>query len=246
MASEANGGVPAARSVRVDPSEPIDLREYSERWHKIWADGLKPGQRFDAGECSPLLLHLLSSGEVPAARRRALVPGCGRGYDVLALARAGASLAVGLDISADAVVAAAALRDELLAADTAARAVFERADFFSYKHKDGPFDLGYDYTFMCALPPQARKAWADAWASHLAPGAELVALIFPVDPEADANVGPPFPVTPAMYDDLLTSAGFERIKLERVPEGLSHKPRAGREWLGRWRWPGPPSASSRI
>jgi len=29
--------------------------------------------------------------------------------------------------------------------------------------------------------------------------------------------------------------GFEPVVLEPVPAHLSHKPRAGREWLGRWR-----------
>jgi hypothetical protein len=30
-------------------------------------------------------------------------------------------------------------------------------------------------------------------------------------------------------------AGFEQVVLEPVPLDMSHKPRAGREWLGRWR-----------
>ncbi len=53
------------------------------------------------------------------------MPGCGRGYDVNAAAAAGASMAVGLDISGTAVAAAAAHRDATMAAEVAARARFE-------------------------------------------------------------------------------------------------------------------------
>ena len=34
------------------------------------------------------------------------------------------------------------------------------------------------------------------------------------------------------------AAGFELIKLEKMPSEWSHKARAGREWLGRWKWTG--------
>jgi len=38
-------------------------------------------------------------------------------------------------------------------------------------------------------------------------GGELITLIFPVDPTADPTQGPPFPVTPELYSDLLLGAG---------------------------------------
>jgi hypothetical protein len=88
--------------------------------------------------------------------------------------------------------------------------------------------------------PLRRCARADAAAAFppRPAGGELVTLIFPVDPEADPTLGPPFPVTPQLYEDLLLPAGFECIELKQVPDSLSHPARAGREWLGRWRWPG--------
>jgi hypothetical protein len=33
-------------------------------------------------------------------------------------------------------------------------------------------------------------------------------------------------------------AGFELVHLEQMPSEWSHKARAGREWLGRWKWTG--------
>jgi hypothetical protein len=38
-----------------------------------------------------------------------------------------------------------------------------------------------------------------------------VTLVFPVDPEADPAVGPPFPVTPELYRGLLLPAGASAI-----------------------------------
>lgn len=51
--------------------------EYNKQWHDTWQGGLQPGQMFDAGRCSPLLTHLLSSGELQAQGKKAIVPGCG-------------------------------------------------------------------------------------------------------------------------------------------------------------------------
>lgn len=95
---------------------------------QVWGEGLQPGQRFDAGKCSPLLIHLLTNGTVPVTDRRILVPGCGRGYDVTAAAQAGVSLAVGLDICALAVKAAEEHRDATLKGEVAARAHFEKCE----------------------------------------------------------------------------------------------------------------------
>lgn len=50
--------------------------------------------------------------------------------------------------------------------------------------------------------------------------------------------GPPWPVTPELYKQLLLPAGFELLSLERIPDRLSHPKRVGREWLGRWRYTG--------
>ena len=31
------------------------------------------------------------------------------------------------------------------------------------------------------------------------------------------------------------NAGFHKILIEKLPDNMSHKPRAGKEWIGRWR-----------
>uniref|UniRef100_A0A383W5P7 Uncharacterized protein n=1 Tax=Tetradesmus obliquus TaxID=3088 RepID=A0A383W5P7_TETOB len=215
--------------------------EYNQRWFNIWHDGLQKGQQFDKGAPSPQLMQLLSSGQLQVQGKRALVPGCGRGYDVVAFAAAGASLSVGLDICPDAIAAANKQCDEQLAghpdaAKVSAATELAVADFFSYCHSSGQlFNVGYDYTFLCALHPDMRSSWAEGWARLLQPGGELLTMVYPVDPSRDANTGPPWPVTPDLYKQLLPPAGFELVSLEPIPAGLSHEGRQGREWLGRWR-----------
>ena len=75
------------------------------------------------------------------------------------------------------------------------------------------------------------------------PPGQLVCLLFPVPaagidtPVASLNAqeGPPFEVSGALYTQLLEEQeGMERLELSG-PRVESIKPRRGREWLGRWR-----------
>jgi Thiopurine S-methyltransferase (TPMT) len=59
--------------------------------------------------------------------------------------------------------------------------------------------------FLCALPPEQRKDWAQGWARLIAPGGELVTMMFPVDPEKQG--GPPYAVSHELYTELLTPVG---------------------------------------
>jgi hypothetical protein len=87
---------------------------------------------------------------VPESRRR--------GYDVFAFASAGASVAVGLDICPIAVQAAQAEQQLVIGdnPDACAASKLIAGDFFSHDSSPdfkGPYDIGYDYTFLCALHP---------------------------------------------------------------------------------------------
>jgi hypothetical protein len=50
----------------------------------MWAGGLQPGDAFDASHCLPILQSMINDGTLGEFRpeARALVPGCGRGYEV--------------------------------------------------------------------------------------------------------------------------------------------------------------------
>jgi len=147
-------------------------------------------------------------------RKTALVPGCGKGYDVLLLASLGYD-AYGLEVSEKAVEAcivnAAESFDTYKAASKDAgktgeggRYTFIQGDFFAQgwlvdsalNDKDFKFDLIYDYTFLCALPFEARPSWAARMSQLLAKEGRLVCLEFPLCEEKflpvqeDANPSP--------------------------------------------------------
>lgn len=121
----------------------------------------------------------------PAVDTRALVPGCGRGYDALLLAQEAQSErfhAVGIDISPKAVSAANDWLEAQLkgSSGTAPDVSFETADFFEFELPEGKYDVGYDYTFLCALPPSMRNDWGKRWGQVIGKGGVLVTLMWPL------------------------------------------------------------------
>lgn len=173
-----------------------------------------------------MLNDLVSQRSEPV--ERAFVPGCGSGYDVFTLTRA-ARRVVGLDVAPTAAERFAAVRREQGISED--RAVLHVDDFFTFD-PEAPFDLIWDYTFLCALEPERRGDWGRRMAELLADDGELWTLIFPVHPEPMNPGGPPHPMTPELVRELLEPA-FTAVVLEPVTE--SHPGREGKEWLGRWR-----------
>ncbi len=118
----------------------------------------------------------------------AVVPGCGRGWDALALHERGFGV-VALDLAADAGVDLGPL------CENGGR--FVAGDVFAMSLPEAPFDLWWDHTFFCALPPHRRREWGRRAAEWVRPGGCLVAVVFPnaaALPEAHkAPDGPPFP-----------------------------------------------------
>ena len=123
------------------------------KWEGMWAAGLKPGQAFDATRCEPAFADLLRGDLAGGGGRRALVPGCGRGYAVAALAAAGYQ-ATGLEVSPTAVAAASAYLSTQQGIE--GKWQIDEADFFKHTPAQ-PYDLIYDCTFLCAIPPEARR-----------------------------------------------------------------------------------------
>ncbi|GAB0137936.1 hypothetical protein EsDP_00006187 [Epichloe bromicola] len=164
--------------------------------------------------------NLLRDAAGEPTRRTALVPGCGRSHDVLLLASFGYDV-VGLDLSPEAVALA-----EENARCALGRGLYEpvnglergrirwvAADFFSDDwtpglgtHGSGKFDLVFDYTFLCALPPEARPQWARRMTQLVHPSGHLICLEFPSGkPLSDG--GPPWGLTPEVYEALLGAPG---------------------------------------
>lgn len=150
------------------------LKDYGpDHWEQLYLEGRIP---WDAGRAPQDLDRYLTAHAAPG---RALVPGCGSGYEAVGLARAGYQV-VAIDFSPAAVRRA---RDITHGSGV----TVSLADFFDLD--DDAFDLIYERAFMCAMPPAMRTSWARRCADLLNPGGRLAGLFF-ID--ADATDGPPF------------------------------------------------------
>ena len=84
--------------------------------------------------------------------RKTLIPGCGAAREVSAFADAGWPVTA-IDFSAEAVSQAKAVLGPHAS-------LVEQADFFDARLANEGFTLVYESAFLCALPPDARTAWA--------------------------------------------------------------------------------------
>ena len=205
----------------------------TQGWEAAWQQG-RTG--WDAGASAPALAYTLDHALVgPAPAARALVPGCGAGYDVLALAERGWR-ATGVDLAPTAAKRFEQLREAHGLAPDTCRVITQDLMRYAPKH---PFDFVWDYTFLCAIDPDMRADWADAMQRLIRPGGLLATLLFPVDiddpsPSVEADSGPPYRLHPEWVErDLLAPRGFKQILCTEPP--ASHEGREGKEWLALWR-----------
>ncbi|KAI9490332.1 S-adenosyl-L-methionine-dependent methyltransferase, partial [Zychaea mexicana] len=141
-------------------------------WEKKWQD---KETFWDAGESSPALVKLLKEhSDLIPAKGRGLVPGCGSGYDVVLFATEDRHM-TGLDMSTTCIDLVKKKRGT-----GDGKYDFICDDFYKFKVPEGGYDLVYDYTFLCAMPPTMRPDWAARMAEIIKPGGVLVALIFPL------------------------------------------------------------------
>ncbi|KAL4924492.1 S-adenosyl-L-methionine-dependent methyltransferase [Aspergillus undulatus] len=235
---------------------------HGKAWSDLW--DLGESDLWDRGIPSPALIDLieghqmlftsfrhtytpLGGSEEVRKRKKALVPGCGRGYDVVSLALHGFD-AYGLEISSAAVAEAREYaaneltapqpcnfgkayenENEPPAASDRGEVQFLEGDFFSADWLEGAevdgdgdkFDLIYDYTFLCALHPSRRKQWAERMVELLRPGGLLVCLEFPMykDPTLP---GPPWGVRGVLWE--LLAGGEEGNETGVFRRRLYYKP----------------------
>ncbi|KAF8708757.1 hypothetical protein HU200_030144 [Digitaria exilis] len=198
--------------------------EYSpDGWSRCWEEGVTP---WDLGQPTPAVVELAKSGTLPGDAATILVPGCGAGYDVVALSGPG-RFVVGLDIC-ETAVAKAKQWSEAAAADGSLFA-FVAADFFTWEPPE-LFDLIFDYTFFCAFHPSMRPAWAKRMADLLKPNGELITLMYLAEGQ---EAGPPFNTTVLDYEEVLKSLGFVITCIR--DNDVAVKPRQGLEKIARWK-----------
>ncbi|RKK06685.1 hypothetical protein BFJ68_g17884 [Fusarium oxysporum] len=214
-----------------------DRNQQAAGWVELWEsdhsdmwDRGQPSQAMiDWLESRPSVLATPQSGRRP----RALVPGCGKGYDVAMLALHGFEVH-GLEVSHKGCevaenYAAAELREpseynfgnsHKSSRSTGSIKIIE-GDFFSreWEARAGGdrFDLIFDYTFLCALLPEMREPWLARIRQLLAPKGVLVCLEFPLHKPLDAP-GPPWGLS-GVYWDLLAEGGHGMLQKENEKTG---------------------------
>ncbi|WP_018872937.1 methyltransferase domain-containing protein [Thioalkalivibrio sp. ALJ16] len=136
--------------------------------------------RWDRGMPSPSLECWLDVTDL-APGGRIVVPGCGFGHEVPALAERGFH-AIGVDVAPTPV---RHLRERLAAAGLQAEVV--QADMLAWQ-PETPVDGVYEQTSLCALAPAQWDAYAARLHTWLRPGGELFACFM----QTGAEGGPPF------------------------------------------------------
>ncbi|KAJ7057774.1 S-adenosyl-L-methionine-dependent methyltransferase [Mycena amicta] len=194
-------------------------------WNSAWAEGATP---WDAGGSQPPLREILQSGEVHfPTSGRALVPGCGSGYDAIYIASALGLETLAIDVSSIAVSNASKNLPE------GVKVRFEEHDFFAFKVSESEkFDLVYDYTFFVAIPPSRRSEWGAQMNALIKPGGHLITLVYPIDEEPETPVGPPWFVRPEHYHGPLGDGWIKVV--DRLPQ-TSSTMHIGRERLVVWK-----------
>ena len=175
---------------------------------------------WNLGSAHPELSLRLQDGRLspPHEGATALVPGAGWGHDAVALARRGWTVT--------AVDFVESLEQRLGPQLARLSGRFIAADVLSLDSAE-PFDLIWDHTFFCAIPPALRLKWGAKAAELVKPGGQYAGLVFPVGKPVEA-AGPPFGMD---CDALLAALGpyFRRREAEPVTRPLKQ-----RKWREFW------------
>jgi hypothetical protein len=154
-------------------------------WSKRWDGGKIP---WDLGGIPPALVSFLNEHQ---ASTRALVPGCGSGYEVRAFH------AAGYDVTAIEFAAAAVARAREVLGPLGDKVI--HGNFFKHDFGENRYGLIYERGFLCSLPTTRWPDYAARMASLLLPGGRLVGLfLYGQEPEP-----PPFPLTDETAASLL-------------------------------------------
>lgn len=164
--------------VRIGPwmtSNP-EIRDESF-WSRIYREE-DPG--WELNRPAPALADMLPRLKLP--KSRVLVLGCGSGNDAALFAEHG-HVVTAVDFSSEAVERARAKYGSLPGL------TFRREDAFAldstWTHQ---FDLVFEHTLYCAIPPERRSELVSVWRRVLVPEGQLLGVFFAMEKKS----GPPF------------------------------------------------------
>ncbi|KAG8917177.1 hypothetical protein FRC01_002622 [Tulasnella sp. 417] len=250
----------ATRNEKIAALRKIIGEKGADAWDVAWQEGATP---WDSGEIQPPLRDFIESNDGKALlgkkseNARALVPGCGTGYDAAYFASLGYE-ALGADVSSTAVQKAKEFWAESPELKSG-KLSFQTLDFFKFEVPATKYDLVYDYTyegprltrnspppstpypasFFCALPPELRAPWGARMRELVRPGGTLITLVFPID--GARTGGPPYSIDVQKVTDALQGSeegsavpGEHWTKVLDVVPQTSNPDHVGRERLVVW------------
>ncbi len=140
---------------------------------------------------------------------KVLIPGCGQDGRTIDAFHAAGHRVTAIDFSP---IAVAATKKAL--SQAAERIIL--GDFFSYDFKNSPFDLVYERTFLCSLPPRLWGNYVTRVVELLRPHGTLAGFFF-YGKESDP---PPYPLTKSKATEIFAGR-FDLQKSEPVTDSLS-------------------------
>lgn len=154
----------------------MTTNEYPNQWEDFYQAG-KIG--WDRGRTSGNLNYWIKNGLLKPCR--ILVPGCGNGYEVITLAQKGFDVTA-IDIAPSAINN---LQEALDEASLSAELVL--GDFFTWQPSK-EFDVIYEQTSLCALPPNEWYKYESQLYQWLKPDGHILAQFMQTGQEG----GPPY------------------------------------------------------
>jgi SAM-dependent methyltransferase len=148
-------------------------------WEARYTAGDTP---WDKGTAHPGLIRWLAGHSLTG---RILVPGCGSGHDVRAIAASGNAEVLGFDIAPSAL-------DLAKKFPPSGYEKYILGDFLAGEATaHGPFDAIFEHTCFCAIHPSRRTDYVRAASAALKPGGLFLAVFFR-NPENPDPHSPPF------------------------------------------------------
>ncbi len=183
---------------------------------------LEKNTGWDLGRVSPPFVHLVESGKI-APYSTVLIPGAGRGWEAIHLARLGYHVTC-VDFAPEAIASA-----RELALKEGATVTFLLEDLFRLDpEKHGVFDYLLEQTCFCAIDPDRRPDYVRMAVRMIRPGGELVGLFYVHGREG----GPPWTTTAAEVRELFRG-DFDFVEFAIAEHSVES--RKGEEILARLR-----------
>jgi Thiopurine S-methyltransferase (TPMT) len=177
--------------------------ERPEFWSQRYLSGKTP---WKLDQVPARLTEFVGSLRCPS---RVLIPGCGEDHRALAAFHSAGYEVTAIDFSPVAIARTQSALPEL-------RERIVLGDFFNHDFGAHRFDIVYERTFLCSLPPRMWNDYAKRIAGLLRPQGMLVGFFF-YGEESDP---PPFPLTEAVASEIFGSR-FELAASEPVTDSLS-------------------------